>query len=298
MSQAFFCWLWYNGNMEKETIQKLKGYFEKREDVVMAFLFGSHAKGRVRRDSDWDIGVYVIPQQRQGVELEAGRDIPERGAMHADVEKITGGDVDLVVLNNAAPSVVYTALNRGTVLAQKDRVLYLELLRRSFYEALDFWRFTEEFARAHERSRSLSPEDRAVVTRHFVFLKNELAELPRFAALTQKQYTEEKDMRRNVERWVENMVMVALDIAKILLASKKRDVPDSYQETLRAVGFSFLDESGAAVFADFAGLRNFIAHEYLDLRWKEIFGFIGQAATLYPQFVSYVKKELASDKGE
>ena len=43
----------------EEKIEKLKTYFEKCDDVVMAFLFGSQAKGYARIISDWDIGVYI-----------------------------------------------------------------------------------------------------------------------------------------------------------------------------------------------------------------------------------------------
>ncbi|MBI3442992.1 MAG: nucleotidyltransferase domain-containing protein [Candidatus Sungbacteria bacterium] len=43
---------------QEEKINKLREYFEGRDDVVMAFLFGSQAKGYARPESDWDIGVF------------------------------------------------------------------------------------------------------------------------------------------------------------------------------------------------------------------------------------------------
>ena len=47
----------------EQKIERLKDYFDKRNDVVLAFLFGSHAKGApyVHEHSDWDIGVYFTP---------------------------------------------------------------------------------------------------------------------------------------------------------------------------------------------------------------------------------------------
>jgi predicted nucleotidyltransferase len=40
----------------------LKEYFEKREDILMAFLFGSYAKAISHRESDVDIAVYFRPR--------------------------------------------------------------------------------------------------------------------------------------------------------------------------------------------------------------------------------------------
>jgi len=42
---------------------KLKFYFEMKDKIVMAFLFGSWAKGLNRPDSDVDIVVYFRPRR-------------------------------------------------------------------------------------------------------------------------------------------------------------------------------------------------------------------------------------------
>jgi len=39
-------------------LKNLKDYFEKRDDVLMAFLFGSYAKSMPHIESDIDIAVY------------------------------------------------------------------------------------------------------------------------------------------------------------------------------------------------------------------------------------------------
>lgn len=44
-------------------INNLKEYFEKNDDVVMAFMFGSRSKQNVRLSSDWDIAVYFTPKK-------------------------------------------------------------------------------------------------------------------------------------------------------------------------------------------------------------------------------------------
>lgn len=46
----------------EQKIEQLKDYFAERDDIVMAFLFGSRAKSRSQALSDWDIGVYFTPE--------------------------------------------------------------------------------------------------------------------------------------------------------------------------------------------------------------------------------------------
>ena len=46
-----------------EKVAQLKKYFETREDILMAFLFGSYAKGQTHSHSDIDIAVYFRPKE-------------------------------------------------------------------------------------------------------------------------------------------------------------------------------------------------------------------------------------------
>jgi len=275
---------------DQQKIQTLKEYFAKRDDVAMAFLFGSRAKGYARASSDWDIGVYFTPLAARELELETDRDFPYLHLVWGDATRIVGAEVDLVTLNRAPAPLVFSILNHGTPLAVKDRTLYLRLLLKTHYEAVDFWRFTEDFLRIRERSRSLSPEDRSNLIKHIVFVENELQDIDTFRAITQQRYIEDRDAKRNLERWVENLVMGALDISKIILSAEKKNVPNSFRDTLRAVGLYYFDESFAGEFENFADLRNIVAHEYLDLRFGQISKFIDGAAILYPKFIARMKQ--------
>jgi len=53
----------------REKIMKLlRDYFEERENIVFACLFGSTARGKTRREGDIDIAIYFRPEK--GVEWE------------------------------------------------------------------------------------------------------------------------------------------------------------------------------------------------------------------------------------
>ena len=254
----------------------------------MAFLFGSQASGRERKASDWDIAVYFTPVSPG--ELETEHEYLSENEISSGVERIVRAEVDFLVLNRARPSLVFSILNSGTSLVIKDRTLYTKLLLKTYYEALDFWDFVSDFWRIRQRARSLSPEDKAVFVEHVVFLENEFEDIETFKVLTWKEYLEERDKRRNIERWIENLVMAALDIAKIILASERKDVPETYQSTLKTFWTLYIDSRHATQFSKFADLRNIVVHEYLDIRWKRIQKFIHEAQELYPEFIKTVRK--------
>ena len=90
--------------------------------------------------------------------------------------------------------------------------------------------------------------------------------------------------------------MSALDIAKIILASEKRDIPQTYKDMLCEFGEIFVTRDFASQFSEYASLRNILAHEYLDLRWERIERFLKESRGLYVQFLFAVKKYLTDQK--
>ena len=44
--------------MQNKVVEVLRDYFEKRDEILMAFLFGSWAKDQEGMESDMDIAVY------------------------------------------------------------------------------------------------------------------------------------------------------------------------------------------------------------------------------------------------
>lgn len=268
-------------------LSKLKEYFERCDEVLIAFVFGSQAKNTSRFDSDWDIAVYFKP--KKFLELETKIDYPFERKISFDVEKVLETEVDFLVLNRAKPSLVFSILNAGIPLVIKDKRLYLKLLSKTHYEAVDFWNFVLDFWKIRERSKSLSIEDKAILIEHLVFLEEEFKDIEKFKKMNWEEYSKSRDDRRNIERWVENLVMSALDIAKIILSSEKKEIPQTYRETLKIFGVFYINPSFAKRFSEFAELRNIVVHEYLDMRWERIKKFIKEAEKLYPQFIKRIK---------
>lgn len=128
--------------MESLPRTTLSQYLERQPDVVMAFLFGSHARGQAHAQSDVDLAVYFDP-------------LPDHRRLHEvwdELERISQRDVDLVVLNDARPSIADTAL-RGERLVVKDERLWLRLMLAVSAEAEDFRQFVIDLWELRRRHR-------------------------------------------------------------------------------------------------------------------------------------------------
>ena len=111
--------------MPNDMIKALKNYFQERKDVAFAFLFGSAARGRLRREGDIDIAIYFWPEK--GIEWENGSKRYEgENRIALDLEKILRKEVDLIILNRAKAVLADEAIRRGMPLVVKDRSLFFE----------------------------------------------------------------------------------------------------------------------------------------------------------------------------
>jgi len=132
----------------------------------------------------------------------------------------------------------------------------------------------------------LLPEDRARLIRYIDFMESELSDFPKFSKVDWRAYNEDKDLRRNLERWIENIINCSIDIAKVILASKERRIPATYKEVLKELGsIQPFDETFGDSISQWTSLRNILAHEYLDIRWGSIKRFLKTAETVYRQMV-------------
>ena len=146
---------------------------------------------------------------------------------------------------------------------------------------------------------SLRKEDRENLIRHIDFLETELQDYPQFKHMEWVTYQTSRDKRRNVERWIENIVNCSIDIAKVLLATEGRPIPETYKDILHQMGtLPNFDEQFGQDVSKWARLRNIITHEYLDIRWDSIKDFIKNAEPIYRRLIQGVKDILVSIQPE
>ncbi len=140
---------------------------------------------------------------------------------------------------------------------------------------------------------------RQKLLRHLRFFESELGDSDRFARLTKADYLGDNDRRRSIERWAENVINSVIDLAKIALTIERIPIGDSYREIVESLGevkeFSGLD---MRQIASWTRLRNILAHEYLDVRWRSLETFIIDAPPRSTQFLECAKKYLARISAE
>jgi uncharacterized protein YutE (UPF0331/DUF86 family) len=148
----------------------------------------------------------------------------------------------------------------------------------------------------------LKREVRFRLIRHLDFLENELKDYERFKSLSWENYNNDRSCRRDVERWVENIVNSSIDIAKIVLMNEGITLPDTYRAIIKNLSIiSDFKELNTERLSRLVILRNVISHEYLDIRWSSIKKFILETESLYRDLLnkvrSYIERKI-KEEGE
>lgn len=143
----------------------------------------------------------------------------------------------------------------------------------------------------------MEKEDKERLIRHIDFLERELKDFLQIKVLSWKEYQRDSVKRRNVERWIENIINSAIDISKVILAIENMLIPQTYREILHDLGATpYFNEEFSSKLSRWAKLRNIVAHEYLDIRWENIKEFINNAEPIFEKFVKVVKSQVIGDK--
>ena len=115
-------------NTEQNAIEEqVRAIVEQHPEIQLAVLFGSAVRGRLRPDSDLDVGVAAqIP-------LSA----IQRLTLMDELALTSGRPVDLIDLTSASPPLLRQILTQGSVVVKKDPGLYAALLRKLWYDQAD-----------------------------------------------------------------------------------------------------------------------------------------------------------------
>ena len=146
----------------------------------------------------------------------------------------------------------------------------------------------------------MARETKLRLIRHVAFLESELQDFASFRSLLWEKYSKERSTRRDVERWVENIINSSIDISKIILLAENIPLPDTYKELVAAVSLvPGFDKERMKSISEWVRFRNIIAHEYLDIRWASIRKFIQESEPLYRTFLKdakdYLEKQLQTE---
>ncbi len=285
--------------MKNQFQDNLKTYFDKIDKISFSFLFGSRSKGLNRLSSDYDIGIYFKPDDLRIIDIERTKEYPALDLIWTDLELMLKREVDLVVLNNAPSHLASIIITQGIPISIKDEKLFSKFFLITTSNAIDYREFVKDYYEIFNRSTSLSETDKTNLRKILVFIENEVKDYELFKNLSWLDYQNDRSKRRNVERWLENLINSVIDISKILISSEKITLPETYRELilkLKLIGL--LENEEVDKLASWTKLRNILAHEYLDIRWTPIKNFIDDSENIIKSLVGRLKEKIEKDEKE
>jgi predicted nucleotidyltransferase len=92
----------------------LADFFAMKSGVLLVFLFGSAASGKMTQDSDIDIGIL----------FEYKYDFYEINELKSELNAILKREIDIAVLNSVSPILKMQVLKNGSLAFAKDKKFY------------------------------------------------------------------------------------------------------------------------------------------------------------------------------
>jgi len=106
----------------EKLIKRLNEFFRKVDYVELAYLFGSHAKGKTGPLSDIDIGVYLSRSLSRKERFEKRLELTASLSTFLQTDK-----VDLVVMNDASPVLNFEIIEPNCLVFERDHALKLKV---------------------------------------------------------------------------------------------------------------------------------------------------------------------------
>ena len=128
------------------------------------------------------------------------------------------------------------------------------------------------------------------------FMAEKLQQLKKFEEITLNDYLDDFEQRLIVERLLELIIQASIDINRHII-TKKFNLPfpkESKQSFIQLHQENILTKGLAKELAKSAGLRNILAHKYLESDDMVIYRSISQALTEYPLYIKQISIYLDS----
>ena len=132
-------------------VARLADALEPRAEVLEAYLFGSHGRGKARACSDIDVAVYIEPARAE--QAVAGRGHwGYQAALTSDLMLALGTNrIDIVILNDAPPLLYHRVLRDGVRILSRDLRATTTRAGQALSRYFDFVPFLDKIDSAHRR---------------------------------------------------------------------------------------------------------------------------------------------------
>jgi len=258
-----------------------------RNNVELAYLFGSQAKGREGPESDVDIAILLAADGKDKYDF-----FKTQLAMGRELRKLFGRDVDVVVLNSATALLKYEVIACGKVLYQKSDETRIRFEAQLQAEYLD----TSHTRRIYAASLGSEGVDdmisREIVEERLYEMNENLKLLQEVKKYPLSDFKSDPFKFKTAERCLHIAIECVLDIGNHIIAEMKWKRPKGYGDILeilanrKAIPADFADR-----FSPIANLRNILVHAYLSIDHDVLYKNLDNIAD-FKEFEGYIMKFL------
>ncbi|MCS6847164.1 MAG: DUF86 domain-containing protein [Anaerolineae bacterium] len=233
---------------------KLVEIFQRYPDVQAVYLFGSHAEGRARPDSDLDLAILPRHSALRERRLDILADLAEKGFCNVDLVFLDTDDIILKYQAVRLNQVVYHApdFERGSV--------YSRIVR----EYLDFQPFLAVQHEAYKR-RILDGQTRSD-QRRLQKLDEYLDILRRLSQYELDEFLSDPEHYGSAERFLQLAIEVCNDLGNHVIAALNLGPVDSYADIPALLAEKgYIDEDLKRRWVRMVGFRSILVHDYLQV---------------------------------
>jgi len=127
----------------KQSRDRLERYFAFLDEVVLAYLFGSHARGQAWARSDVDVAILLEGCPDDDHCLDVRMEL-----IGGLTDLLDTDEVDVLILNQAPSTLRYAVLRDGVLLFCRDRQSMIEFRVQTVNQYLDFKPILDRHKRA------------------------------------------------------------------------------------------------------------------------------------------------------
>lgn len=243
----------YNSRMELERLSTaVRDFFDEiPPGVVAVYLFGSQARGTATSRSDTDVAIlYAQPPapSLEGIPLDT----------EADLERVLGVPVQVVVLNQAPVNLVHRVLHDGKLLLDRDPSARIRFEVRARNEFFDLQPILARY-RATAGFRPVTDPD--LIAKKLALIETSVRELRTLARPA--DIPVDKLQERFAEHTSQIAIQAILEVASHIVSDERLGEPRTNRELVDLLERNgWLPPDLATIIRRMVGFRNILVHGY------------------------------------
>ncbi|RAK12699.1 type VII toxin-antitoxin system HepT family RNase toxin [Halanaerobium saccharolyticum] len=132
-----------------------------------------------------------------------------------------------------------------------------------------------------------------IIVNKLIKMEEYISELEEFKPETYKEYKNDQLKRYAIERLIQLIIDLALDVNNVLIKrSDHYPAQDYYSSFLELVELEILPEEFARDIAPSTGIRNRLVHEYEKVNDKVVYQNLDKLVKYYLDYIKYVNKNI------